>query len=146
MGRWSAFWALLFISILYLSAPSLASFSRYYMIHTLNGVSSENLPAWFHSWEKTGLILWLDDGDGLVRYSGDSTNEIFRSGKLSTKEIETIKAQHALWLTENSGSGMNGRQIMIDKRLNGRDRDIIMLAAPEMAGLSARSLLLLVED
>lgn len=135
-ARWSAFWALLFISILYLSAPSLASFSRYYTIHTLNGVSSEKLPAWFHSWEKTGLILWLDDGDGIVRYSGDSTNEIFRSGKLSTKEIEAIKAQHALWLTTNSDSGINGRQLMIDKGLNGPDRDIIMLAAPEMAGLS----------
>lgn len=135
-ARWSAFWALLFISILYLSAPSLASFSRYYTIHTLNGVSSEKLPAWFHSWEKTGLILWLDDGDGIVRYSGDSTNEIFRSGKLSTKEIEAIKAEHALWLTTNSDSGINGRQLMIDKGLNGPDRDIIMLAAPEMAGLS----------
>lgn len=135
-ARWSAFWALLFISILYLSAPSLASFSRYYTIHTLNGVSSEKLPAWFHSWEKTGLILWLDDGDGIVRYSGDSTNEIFRSGKLSTKEIEAIKTQHALWLTTNSDSGINGRQLMIDKGLNGPDRDIIMLAAPEMAGLS----------
>lgn len=135
-ARWSAFWALLFISILYLSAPSLASFSRYYTIHTLNGVSSEKLPAWFHSWEKTGLILWLDDGDGIVRYSGDSTNEIFRSGKLSTKEIEAIKAQHTLWLTTNSDSGINGRQLMIDKGLNGPDRDIIMLAAPEMAGLS----------
>jgi cation/acetate symporter len=135
-ARWSAFWALLFISILYLSAPSLASFSRYYTIHTLNGVSSEKLPAWFHSWEKTGLILWLDDGDGIVRYSGDSTNEIFRSGKLSTKEIEAIKAQHALWLTTNSDSGINGRQLMIDKGLNGPDREIIMLAAPEMAGLS----------
>ena len=135
-ARWSAFWALLFISILYLSAPSLASFSRYYTIHTLNGVSSEKLPAWFHSWEKTGLILWLDDGDGIVRYSGDSTNEIFRSGKLSTNEIEAIKTQHALWLTTNSDSGINGRQLMIDKGLNGPDRDIIMLAAPEMAGLS----------
>jgi cation/acetate symporter len=135
-ARWSAFWALLFISILYLSAPSLASFSRYYTIHTLNGVSSEKLPAWFHSWEKTGLILWLDDGDGIVRYSGDSTNEIFRSGKLSTKEIEAIKTQHALWLTTNSDSGINGRQLMIDNGLNGPDRDIIMLAAPEMAGLS----------
>ena len=135
-ARWSAFWALLFISILYLSAPSLASFSRYYTIHTLNGTSSENLPAWFQSWEKTGLILWLDDGDGIVRYTGDDTNEIFRSGKLSNKEIDVIRAKHSLWLETESTMGINGRQILMEKGLNGPDRDIIMLAAPEMAGLS----------
>ena len=135
-ARWSAFWALLFISILYLSAPSLASFSRYYMIHTLNGSSSESLPSWFHSWEKTGLILWLDDGDGIVRYSGDNTNEIFRSGKLGSKELESIKKNHQIWLASGASNGTDGRQLLLDKKLSGPDRDIIMLAAPEMASLS----------
>jgi cation/acetate symporter len=135
-ARWSAFWALLFISILYLSAPSLASFSRYYMIHTLNGSSAETLPDWFHSWEKTGLILWLDDGDGLVRYSGDQSNEIFRSGKIGTSELESIKNKHQVWLSGDTANGMDGRQLLLDKQLSGPDRDIIMLAAPEMASLS----------
>ena len=135
-ARWSAFWALLFISILYLSAPSLASFSRYYMIHTLNGSSAETLPEWFHSREKPGLILWLDDGDGVVRYSGDKTNEIFRSGKLGSKELESIKDNHQIWLTSSTTNGIDGRQLLFDKQLSGPDRDIIMLAAPEMASLS----------
>ena len=135
-ARWSAFWALFFISILYLSAPSLASFSRYYMVQTLNGATSENLPDWFYSWEKTGLILWLDDGDGIVRYSGDTQNEIFRSGKLNYKELQTIKSDHALWLESDSKKGKNGQALMVNKGLNGPDRDIIMLAAPEMANLS----------
>ena len=135
-ARWSAFWALFFISILYLSAPSLASFSRYYMVQTLNGATSENLPDWFYSWEKTGLILWLDDGDGIVRYSGDTQNEIFRSGKLNSKELQTIKSDHALWLESDSKKGKNGQALMVNKGLNGPDRDIIMLAAPEMASLS----------
>lgn len=135
-ARWSAFWALFFISILYLSAPSLASFSRYYMVQTLNGATSENLPDWFYSWEKTGLILWLDDGDGIVRYSGDAQNEIFRSGKLNSKELQSIKVDHALWLNTDSKEGINGQALMVEKGLNGPDRDIIMLAAPEMANLS----------
>lgn len=135
-ARWSAFWALFFISILYLSAPSLASFSRYYMVQTLNGATSENLPDWFYSWEKTGLILWLDDGDGIVRYSGDAQNEIFRSGKLNSKELQSIKVDHALWLNTDSKEGINGQALMVKKGLNGPDRDIIMLAAPEMANLS----------
>lgn len=135
-ARWSAFWALLFISILYLSAPSLASFSRYYMIHTLNGSTSESLTSWFHSWEKTGLILWLDDGDGIVRYSGDQSNEIFRSGKMGSKELEAVKNNHQIWLESGASNGIDGRQLLLDKQLSGPDRDIIMLAAPEMASLS----------
>ena len=51
-------------------------FSRYYMIHTLNGSSSESLPSWFHSWENR-LILWLDDGDGIVHYSGITRMKFF---------------------------------------------------------------------
>ncbi len=135
-ARWSAFWALFFISILYLSAPSLASFARYNMIHSLNGTSENNLPNWFKSWEKTGLILWLDDGDYQVRYTGDSSNEIFRSGKLNPSQLNQIKSEHELWLNSNYMEGTDGRAIMLDKKLNGPDRDIIMLAAPEMANLS----------
>jgi cation/acetate symporter len=106
------------------------------MVQTLNGATSENLPDWFYSWEKTGLILWLDDGDGIVRYSGDAQNEIFRSGKLNSKELQSIKVDHTLWLNTDSKEGINGQALMVKKGLNGPDRDIIMLAAPEMANLS----------
>ena len=66
-ARWSAFWALFFISLLYLTAPATAAFARYYMIQSLSGKAAEELPAWFSSWNATGLILWFDDGDGRVR-------------------------------------------------------------------------------
>src|SRR5690606_13959627 len=59
-ARWSGFWALFFISALYLTAPSVAGFARYYMLNSLNGAHAEQLPEWYHNWEKTGLILWLD--------------------------------------------------------------------------------------
>ena len=135
-ARWSAFWALFFISILYLSAPALASFARYTMIHSLNGANEASLPSWFQSWEKTGLVLWLDDGDGKVCYSGNANNEIFRSGKIKSSELDQIKADHQLWLKSNFSRGMDGRLLLNEKNLKGPDRDIIMLAAPEMANLS----------
>ncbi|HCD35289.1 MAG TPA: cation acetate symporter, partial [Phycisphaerales bacterium] len=52
-ARWSGLWALLFISLLYLSAPALAGFARYYMLDStagLNGRTQETLPQWYHSW------------------------------------------------------------------------------------------------
>ena len=69
-ARWSAFWALAFIGVLYLTAPATAAFARYYMIQSLHGKSEQELPRWFNNWEKTGLIVWLDDGDGRLEYFG----------------------------------------------------------------------------
>ena len=89
-ARWSGFWALLFISLLYVTAPATAAFARYFMIQSLNGKTAEQLPAWFHNWERTGLILWVDNGDGVVRYSGRDDNEIFRSGTLSGPELAAL--------------------------------------------------------
>jgi cation/acetate symporter len=63
-----------------LTAPATAAFARYFMIESLNGATEESLPEWYRSWEQTGLILWLDDGDGVVRYSAGDDNEIFRNG------------------------------------------------------------------
>ena len=71
-ARWSAFWALFFISLLYLTAPATAAFARYFMIDSLNGQTAEELPEWFENWERTGLILWLDDGDGVISVVFDS--------------------------------------------------------------------------
>jgi cation/acetate symporter len=135
-ARWSAFWALLFISMLYLTAPATAAFARYYMIESLNGKTVEQLPDWFHNWEKTGLILWMDDGDGRVRYSAGEDNEIFRNGKLSTNDLIVISKSHQKWIDTNGSEGNDGRVVMRQKGLSGPDRDIIVLATPEMAELA----------
>ena len=136
-ARWSAFWALFFIALLYLSAPATAGFARYFMIESLNGKTAQELPDWFYNWERTGLIQWLDDGDGTLRYSAGSDNEIFRNGKLQAMELATIRQNHQQWLDTQGAFGVDGRTVMREKGLTGPDRDIIVLATPEMAELSA---------
>ena len=135
-ARWSAFWALLFIALLYLTAPATAGFARYYMIQGLNGKSAEELPTWFASWEKTGLIRWLDDGDGKVRYSNTDDNEIFRKGKMSWDELASIEKDHALWIGSSGQQGSDARIGLSERGLSGPDQDIIVLATPEMAELA----------
>lgn len=77
-ARISAFWALLFIGILYTTAPAVATFARVNMIQTLNGKAYTEAPEWFKSWEKTKLIKFADkNGDGIITYSGDAAvNEL----------------------------------------------------------------------
>jgi cation/acetate symporter len=77
-ARWSGFWAILFIALLYLAAPSVAVFARVNLVQTLDGKPYSDRPEWFVNWEKTRLIGFEDkDGDGLMRISGDpALNEI----------------------------------------------------------------------
>lgn len=77
-ARWSAFWAILFIALLYTTAPAIAAFARVNLVETLDGIQYEERPEWFLSWESTGLIEFADkDGDGVMRFTGDpETNEI----------------------------------------------------------------------
>lgn len=135
-ARWSGFWALLFIALLYLTAPTTAGFARFLMLDGLNRSDSSTLPQWFRNWEKTGLVLWLDDGDGRVRYSAGDDNEIFRGGSLSSSELATLRVEHQKWLDSGGASGSDARPFLRGKGLSGPDRDIIVLAAPEMAELS----------
>ncbi|MCA2016308.1 cation acetate symporter [Vibrio tritonius] len=81
-ARISAGWALVFIAILYTTAPAVAAFARVNMIDTINGpemrgVIAEEAPSWYKNWESTGLVAWEDkNGDGRMFYSGDSRNEM----------------------------------------------------------------------
>lgn len=139
-ARWSGFWALLFISALYLTAPATAAFARYYVIDSLNGKVEAELPSWYQTWSEIGLIVWLDDGDGKLAYRGpaqESDNELFRIGKLSKMEFADIQKDHQEWLDTTGESGRDGRIVMTEKNLAGPDADILVLAMPEMASLAA---------
>jgi hypothetical protein len=77
-ARKSAGWALLFIAILYTTAPAIAVFARTNLIETVSNQKYEELPDWFHTWETTGLLQFEDkNADGLVQYVADAAvNEL----------------------------------------------------------------------
>ena len=140
-ARWSAFWALFFIALLYLTAPATAAFARFYMIQGLEGKTQAQLPKWFHSWEKTGLIAWLDDGDGQVAYRGGKQlqhNELFHNNakKITADKMLHVRLDHQRWLDSNGEHGTDGRPLLTKLELTGPDKDIIVLATPEMAQLA----------
>lgn len=136
-ARWSGFWALFFIAGLYLTAPAIAGFARYYMLESLNGAKAEQIPSWFKSWEKTGLVMWFDDGDEKLEYEQGPENEIFRRGAMSEAETIAMVRSHEQWVQSGGVKGEDARPILTSAGLSGPDRDIIVLATPEMAELSS---------
>lgn len=69
-ARWSGAWALLFIGLLYLSAPAYAAFSRFILMTQVAGQKLSELPAWTASWVNTGKLQIADaNGDGILQWS-----------------------------------------------------------------------------
>ncbi len=109
-ARLSAGWALLFIVILYATAPAVAAFARTNLLTTVHNAEYARVPDWFSKWEETGLIRFSDKNqDGRIQYYNDR-NPVF--------------AERA------AGQGWEGNELYID-------RDIIVLANPEIAQLPA---------
>ena len=72
-ARISAGWALLFIAILYTTAPAVAVFARTKIINTLSEKPYAEVPQWFTNWEKTGLLTFDDKNkDGIIQYVADA--------------------------------------------------------------------------
>ena len=72
-ARISAGWALLFIAILYTTAPAVAVFARTNIINTLSEKPYSEVPQWFTNWEKTGLLTFDDKNkDGIIQYVADT--------------------------------------------------------------------------
>jgi len=122
-ARLSAGYALLFIAILYTTAPAVAAFARYNMINTINNKPYAEAPAWFSNWEATGLIAWLDkNNDGVIQYSAGSAF----AGKPTFTGQMGAQGQR---LVSNAATD-SGNELYVD-------RDIMVLANPEIAGLPA---------
>ncbi len=69
-ARWSAGWALVFIAILYLTAPAYAAFAKYVILKDVVGHPISDLPAWAQKWAETGLFKVLDtNGDGIIQWA-----------------------------------------------------------------------------
>jgi len=114
-ARWSAGWTLIFIALLYLTAPAVASMARLNLVNTIypegpqaEAIRYEDRPQWVQTWEQTGLIKWEDkNADGRVQMYNDA-NAAF-----------TPTAQERGW---------NGNELTVNN-------DIIVLANPEIANL-----------
>ncbi len=120
-ARLSAGWALIFIAILYTTAPAIAAFARTNLITTVNETSYAEIPSWFSNWEKTGLIAWLDKNeDGVIQYRSGSAFE----GNPKFHEEAGVYGQR---LVSNKPTD-NENELFVD-------RDIMVLANPEIAQL-----------
>ncbi|MEO0587743.1 MAG: sodium:solute symporter family protein [Planctomycetota bacterium] len=114
-ARWSAFWALGFIALLYLNAPAVGAFARYYMVDNvagLNGKTAEQLPDWYENWNSTGLIAWVDfNGDGKVAFTNNLTDEIER--KMITPPTEdSISRGPVAWGPWLQGNAIQPNELM----------------------------------
>ncbi|MEZ4811276.1 MAG: sodium:solute symporter family protein [Allomuricauda sp.] len=120
-ARKSAGYALLFIAILYTTAPAIAVFARTNLMETVQDKPYEEIPTWFTKWEDTGLIAWTDkNGDGKVQYLPGSAI----TGK--QPEFSETRGDHGERMIYNFSEGKNELYV---------DRDITVLANPEIAGL-----------
>jgi len=77
-ARISAGWALVFIAILYTTAPAISVFARTNLINTVSNMDYAKAPKWFKNWEETGLITFNDkNADGKIKYVGnEKENEL----------------------------------------------------------------------
>lgn len=118
-ARWSAGWALVFIALLYLTAPAVASMARLNLMTTVypDGTAAEPIryedrPQWVKEWEVTGLIKYVDKNeDGRIQMYNDGSDEAAQAFK-----------------PEAAARGWEGNELDVN-------RDIIVLANPEIANL-----------
>lgn len=76
-ARNSAFWALLFIAILYTAAPAVSVFARTNLLNTVKDAEYATMPEWFKKWENTALIEFQDlNNDGTIQYTGPKAAEL----------------------------------------------------------------------
>jgi len=122
-ARRSAGYALIFIALLYTTAPAVSAFARVNFIESVQEVEYENAPGWFKNWEQIGLIAWKDKNeDGKINYSagealdGVKPNYSRKLGRFGEREVM------------NKPNLDNSNEVYID-------RDIMVLANPEIAQL-----------
>ncbi|MCZ6641784.1 MAG: cation acetate symporter, partial [Gammaproteobacteria bacterium] len=120
-ARKSAGYALLFIAVLYTTAPAVGAFARLNFVDTVQGSQYSTIDPWFKNWERVGLIGWLDkNNDGVIQYAPGAA---FEGAPHYAGEI-----------------GASGERIILNTPTTNDnevyvDRDIMVLANPEIAGL-----------
>jgi len=139
-ARASAGWALVFIAILYTTAPAVGSMARLNMINTVNGVDSQGtaytaLPSWFKRWENTGLLAWYDhNGDGKVQHAAGSAFDGGKPKFVSNEDGSPKRGGHDERVVSNPSEGKRAEGAPFANEIY-VDRDIMVLANPEIADL-----------
>ncbi len=126
-ARKSGLYALFFIAILYTIAPAVSAFARTNLLNTIPNTTYNESPEWFKKWEKAGLIAWRDkNNDGIIKYTkGKAFEGKPNYVKLDNGEFKRGKSGE-ITLANINTEGEN--ELYIDK-------DIMVLANPEIAGL-----------
>lgn len=122
--RASACWTLLFIAVIYLTAPAIGAFARTNLISEVHNCKYSAAPEWFKNWEDRGLIAWVDkNGDGVMQHSAGTVFE----GKPAKPVYSSERTEGAPRGVTNALSD-NANEVFYE-------RDILVMANPEMAGL-----------
>lgn len=127
-ARISVGYALIFIAILYTTAPAIAVFARTNLIETVSEQPYEEMPPWFSTWEETALLNWVDKNeDGIINYAPGAAivgaPDIIRDG------LDIRRGANNQVMISNEVTANNNELYV--------DRDIMVLANPEIAGLPA---------
>ena len=122
-ARKSAGYALVFIALLYTTAPAVSAFARVNFIESVQEVNYDEAPNWFKNWEQIGLIAWTDkNDDGKINYSSGTA---LKGAKPNYNDKMGTYGQR---LVTNENDFSNPNEVYID-------RDIMVLANPEIAKL-----------
>ena len=122
-ARKSAGYALVFIALLYTTAPAVSAFARVNFIESVQEVNYDEAPNWFKNWEQIGLIAWTDkNDDGKINYSSGTA---LKGAKPNYNDKMGSYGQR---LVTNENDLSNPNEVYID-------RDIMVLANPEIAKL-----------
>jgi len=121
-ARKSAGWALVFIALLYTTAPAVGAFARLNFIDTVNETSYSEAPEWFKNWERNDLIAFQDkNGDGVMQYrSGDAFE--------GSPEFAPETGPSGERMVINTPVADSENEVYVD-------RDIMVLANPEIGNL-----------
>ena len=121
-ARKSAGYALLFIALLYTTAPAVGAFARLNFIDTIHGAPYATVANWFTNWENVGLIGWKDkNSDGRIQYGSGAP---FEGKPLFAGDARGPSGERIVTNVATS----NGNEVYVD-------RDIMVLANPEIAEL-----------
>ncbi len=120
-ARLSAGYALLFIALLYTTAPAVGAFARLNFVDTVHDTAYEEVDPWFKRWEDIGLVSWVDkNADGKIQYAPGAAF-------IGSPSFDDDR-------------GSRGERVVINERNDNSnevyvDRDIMVLANPEIAAL-----------